>query len=285
MAITNVSSTSILPIGSQRPNISRKQSSIHKIINAQIERTRLLSSKSISSFGNLASITDSGSGISVYGPSTIINWPATIVLKGPKKAKDYTDNRYWVKRVTITNKDNDPRSKLDFKVLDKDDDSLFRHVVVTNISEHTEATHYLPEDFIVQVFSSFDRSDPVPIIKYWMYAGFPTEVACVIREAEGFDGNFVVVQNVRLRKELLPDKIEWWTYGDFYTVLIAPGFKTRHFHSLITLEDVIITTVSTIQWKRLTQNGVWVIEAKSKRGRSLLDINVPIELVDCSVVG
>lgn len=278
-------STSIVPIGTIRPGITRKQSSLHRVFNAQIERQRLLASKTISSRGNLASIVDSSMGVSIYGPVIAINWPAIVVTKGPKKAKDYTDNRYWVKRVAITTKDNDPKSRLDFKVLDEDDDSLFRHVVVTNISEHTEATHYLPEDSIVQVFSSFDRSDPIPIIKYWMYAGFPTEVACVIREAEGFDGNFVVVQNVQLRKELLPDKIEWWTYGDFYEVLIAPGFRTRHFQPLITLEEVVITTVSTIQWKRLTQTGMWVIEAKSKRGTRLLDINIPLELSDCSAIG
>lgn len=275
-------STSIVPIGTIRPSITRKQSSLHGVFNSQIERHRLLASKTISSQGNLASIVDSGIGMSVSGPSAIESWLATTVTEGPNKEEEPTGNNYWIKRLGVLTKDNDPNSKLELRILDEKN-PLFRHLIVTNLSEGNENTHFLPEHSIIHIHSIYDLSDPAPIKKYWTLAGFPKRVACVIKSAEGFNGNFVEVQNVRLDKTKLPDVVEWQTYGEVYTVLIAPGFRTRHFQPLITPAN-IITTTSTVQWKMLDQNGIWSIEAKTKRGTRTLNINVPLELSDCSTV-
>ena len=77
--------------------------------------------------------------------------------EGPAAESDFTDERYYVQLVEITNSDDDPTSKLTFAAI-PDTDDRYLYASATNLAEWVGETHNLTEGAIVPVFTAFARA-------------------------------------------------------------------------------------------------------------------------------
>lgn len=80
-----------------------------------------------------------------------------VMDEGPAAESDFTDERYYVQLVEITNSDSDPTSKLTFSAI-PDTDDRYIYASATNLAEWVGETHNLTAGAIVPVFTAFARS-------------------------------------------------------------------------------------------------------------------------------
>ena len=93
---------------------------------------------------------------------------AKITSEGPNEEEDFTDARYWIREVIITNSDNDHTSELTFAYpekpnnLDMEDWRQVTHwEVAINTSEIDSETHFLStdDDVFVTVYIEADQNN------------------------------------------------------------------------------------------------------------------------------
>jgi len=77
-----------------------------------------------------------------------------VMSEGPAAESDFTDERYYVQLVELTNSDADPTSKLTFAVI-PDTDDRYLYASATNLAEWAGETHNLAEGAIVPIFTAF----------------------------------------------------------------------------------------------------------------------------------
>lgn len=109
-------------------------------------------------------------------------WLGRIVGKGPEEEADYTDARYWVRRVVCTNTEGDSTSNLSFAdgfvTPYVEDDWTGIWVTATNIAEWQAGSHLLsvvtdppsdPADSpLVVMYTVYDKQASA-IKRYWFY--------------------------------------------------------------------------------------------------------------------
>lgn len=79
---------------------------------------------------------------------------------------DYTDERYWVKRLYCSNTDDDSTTALTLTAL-SDTDPPYRRVTATNLKELTAGTHFLTAGKYVWIHKVRDRSEPP--VERWVF--------------------------------------------------------------------------------------------------------------------
>lgn len=103
------------------------------------------------------------------------NWNWYIVVDaGPASEKDYTDERYWLKRAELTNAVADDTVKLTGAAL-ADTDDRFLHITATNMAEWPFGTHTVEVGTLVNVHVSYGPSS-IETPRYWFVHGQGTEL-------------------------------------------------------------------------------------------------------------
>jgi len=80
-----------------------------------------------------------------------------VMSEGPAAESDFTDERYYVQLVELTNSDADPTSKLTFAVI-PDTDDRYIYASATNLAEWVGETHNLASGAVVPVLTAYSAA-------------------------------------------------------------------------------------------------------------------------------
>jgi hypothetical protein len=97
---------------------------------------------------------------------------AKVMTEGPSAEADYDDERYWIKRVIITNNDGDQTARTTW---DHPTNAAY-HMTATNLAEHETRSHAVPSDSIVYAWPLPDArvtEDATPPTVYWVFSQVP----------------------------------------------------------------------------------------------------------------
>lgn len=91
---------------------------------------------------------------------------AQIVSSGPEEESDYSDNRYWIKRVTISTTGAD--TTLNSFTTPDETDSAYLHVTAEHLGSRTAGTHDLSSGDIVICLVGYDTADEGAAPRYFI---------------------------------------------------------------------------------------------------------------------
>ena len=104
------------------------------------------------------------------GPTTVPNtFIGEITTTGPNGEADYTDSRYWIKAVYISNTGSDPNAKVTLDDFDSGN-PIYQVITATNFSEYVDDTHGMAAGTPVFIHQDSDLSEnPKPM--FWFEHG------------------------------------------------------------------------------------------------------------------
>jgi len=110
-----------------------------------------------------------------YGPPPEI-WHCQVVATGPAGEADYTDERYWLKRVRPNNTDGSAVSAatLGEYAIDAVDRAIFNAFTATNLAEMAAHSHNLKVDDPVTCYQWADKSEPYVMKRFFVAGPFGT---------------------------------------------------------------------------------------------------------------
>jgi len=125
-------------------------------------------------WNELVSRVNALTGTIAVSPSNLPVAPfyGAVMTEGPAAEADYDDERYWIKRVVVTNSDGDQTARLDW---DWPAQAAY-HVTATNLAEWETQSHAVPSCSIVYAWPLPDarpQDTGTPPTIHWVFSQVP----------------------------------------------------------------------------------------------------------------